>query len=70
MDWRQIARSWEQLIAKVAFLHSAAQEIASPADHSIRAAPSGCDEYEEGRIAPYIPDNDTERNDFSLHLSC
>jgi hypothetical protein len=70
MDWRQIAESWKQLMAKVAFLHSPAREIASQADRSIRAAPCGGDENEEGRMAPYIPDNDTERNDFSLHLSC
>jgi hypothetical protein len=70
MDWHQIAKGWKQLIAKVASPHSAAQELDSGADHSIRAALSGGDRYAEARIAPYIPDIHGERNDSSLHLSC
>jgi hypothetical protein len=70
MDWNQIAKGWEQLIAKVAFPRGVAQEIDSQADHSILAALSGGDGYDEGRITPYIPDNHSERNDSSLHLSC
>ena len=69
MDWHQIAKGWKQLIAKVVSPHSAAQEINSEADHSIRAALSGSG-YDEARMTPYVPDIHGERNDSSLHLSC
>ena len=69
MDGHQILKGWKQLIAQVAFPRSVAQEIDFKADHSILAAPSGHG-YDEPRIARYIPDNHSERNDLSLHLSC
>jgi hypothetical protein len=69
MDWHQIAKSWKQLKAKVVSPHSAAQEIVSAGDHSIRAALSGGG-YDEAGMTPYVPDIHCERNDFSLHLSC
>ena len=69
MDWRQIANGWKQLVAK-AFPRGVAQEIDSQANRSKLAALSGEDEYDEGRITPYIPDNHCERNDSSLRLSC
>jgi hypothetical protein len=70
MDWLQITEGWKQLIAKVASPRSAAQEIDSQANHSILAALSGGDGYDEAGIAPYVPDNHSERNNYSLHLSC
>ena len=70
MDGHQIVKGWRQLIAKVAFPPSVAQEINSQADHSILAAPSGGDRYDEPRIAPYVPDTQGERSESSLHLSC
>ena len=41
MDGHQIMKAWKQLIVKVAFPPSVAEEIDSQADHSILAAPSG-----------------------------
>ena len=69
MDRHQILKGWKQLIAKVAFPLSAAEEMNSQADHSIRAAPSG-DRHDEPQIEPYIPDTQGERSNASLHLSC
>ncbi len=68
MDWYQIAKGWKQLITKVVFPHSAAQEIGSEADHSIRAALSDGG-YNEA-LTPYVPDIHGEQNDSSLHLNC
>jgi hypothetical protein len=70
MDWDQIAKGCKQLIAKIASPRSAAHEIDSEADHSIRAALSGGDGRDEARMTPYLPDIHGERNDASLHLSC
>jgi hypothetical protein len=70
MDWDQVAKGCMQLIVKIAFPHSAGQEIDSEADHSIRAALSGGDRYDEAPMTPYVPDTHGERDDFSLHLSC
>ena len=69
MDAHQIMKAWKQLIVKVAFPRSVAEEIDSQADHSILAAPSG-DGHDEPRIEPYIPDTHCEQSDSSLRLSC
>jgi hypothetical protein len=68
MDWRQIAKGWQWLAAKVAYPQSPVQEIDSQADHSTLAAFSGGDDG--AQMTPCIPDSHRERNDSSLHLSC
>ena len=68
MDWRELAKGWKHLIAKVDSPHRAAGESDSRADLSIRGAFSAQGD-DEAQPRPYIPDGSSLRSESSLHLS-
>ena len=70
MDWNQIADSWKLLLTKVASATGAAAEVDSQLNDTFPASPYPGDEYDDGKISPYTPDNHIERIESSLHMSC
>ena len=70
MDWRQIAKGLKRVIVAAASPRRAVQEIEVRANPSNRPAVSGGEGDDEAPMRPYIPDNDRERSQFSLHTSC
>lgn len=68
MDWRELAKGWKHLIAKVDSRHKDARESDSRVDLSIRGALSA-QGYDEAQTRPYVPDSSSMRSESSLHLN-
>jgi hypothetical protein len=69
MRWNQIA-AWARLLFEAAFLRSSRSDVDSERGGAVRAASFTSDLHEETRTTAYNPDSQTERADWSQHLSC
>jgi hypothetical protein len=71
MRWNQIATAWARLPFEAAFLRSSRSDVDSErGGGAVRAASFTSDLHEETRTTAYNPDSQTERADWSQHLSC